>query len=366
VAATQQATDAIDAAQAALDTAEALHPLAPGALQVVNPRPSGGPALLSFEVLVPSADFTEPERVQIWDGDTPLPRRVTSLGVDGLDARLAVELVLEVAPQSLASLSWTYGPDPSEVEGGLSEEDAPDRGPVTVPFVDCDGIRTEGVVTDEDPGRVDSAGFSAWRVESFELPTCDDMGTLSRTYTTFAGLPGTVVDVQAVIGSPEEPLGLQSVVLTPVACEGGAVELTWQTFGGAIQTRPARDPVEAWNGQSADGWIQTTCVSGSHWQIAHDTTLRTSLAFAPLHNEGGTAFVAPLGTLYGSAPWHQPRRTGGHGFGDLLVPAIADTFQPAAPDWAGAEIAYRLLVTEDTSPETLDLFAHPPWVRVGR
>ena len=366
VAAAAQATEAIEAAQDALDAAERLRPVANGELEVVNPRPSTGAALLRFEVRIPIADFTDPERVRIFDGVDELPRRVTHLGEDSGDARVQVELVHAVAAESIAPLSWVHAAEAASVSGGLPPVEAPEAGPVMAPFIDCDGSRVEGARDANDPvAHTSPSGTVAWWTEVFTLPACEASGTLSRTYTAFAGLPGTVVDVEATLGVPDDPSALQSVVLSPVSCLGGATEITWQTFGGAVQTRPARAPVEAWNGQSVDGWLQITCADGPDWQIAHDTTVRTSLAFAPLYNEGGEAFVAPLGTLYGSPPWHHPRRTGGHGYGDLLVPVVADTFQPAAPDWAGAEVTYRLLIGEDLTRDQRDLFAHPPEVRVG-
>ena len=232
------------------------------------------------------------------------------------------------------------------------------------PFTDCAGAREEGSPQASEGDALSPSGTVAWSTDTFSMTTCGAGWEVRRTYTSYAGLDGTVVDVEATLGTLEDPLELQSVVMSPDACDGGATALTWQTFGGAIQTRPARQPVESWNGQSVDGWLQLTCAAGPDWQVAHDTTLRTSLAFAPLFNEGGESFLAPLGTLYGSAPWHQPRRTGGHGFGDLLVPVVADTFQPAAPDWSGAEVRYRLLIADGLSSEVLDLFAHPPRVRV--
>lgn len=134
---------------------------------------------------------------------------------------------------------------------------------------------------------------------------------------------------------------------------------------GAVLTRPARFPVESWNGQSVDGWMSVACSGGPDWQLSHDTTVRSSMGLAILHNEGDDAFLAPLGTLQGDPPWHEARRTGGHGIGDLLIPAVADTFQPAAPDWSGATVQYRLLVGEDLDTGVLDLFAHPPHVRAG-
>jgi hypothetical protein len=83
-----------------------------------------------------------------------------------------------------------------------------------------------------------------------------------------------------------------------------------------------------------------------------------------LRNDSGTAVFAPLGTLWGDTPWHFGRRLGGIGVGDM-VGIVTPQFNPAAPDWSGKTVRYRLLVGENIAEDTLDLFAHPPLVRVG-
>ena len=43
---------------------------------------------------------------------------------------------------------------------------------------------------------------------------------------------------------------------------------------------------------------------------------------------------------------------------------VGSQFQPAAPDWSGTRVSYTLLVTDASEGDALDLFAHPPLVRV--
>ena len=99
--------------------------------------------------------------------------------------------------------------------------------------------------------------------------------------------------------------------------------------------------------------------------VSHRVHMRSSIAFAPLQNEGGKAILAPLGTIWGDGPWHAGRRTGGQGMGEMGAQVIGSQFRPAAPDWSGKSISYRLLVGENLTPEVLDLFAHPPMLIVG-
>ena len=46
--------------------------------------------------------------------------------------------------------------------------------------------------------------------------------------------------------------------------------------------------------------------------------------------------------------------------------AVGAQFRPQAPDWVGNDYEMLLLVgDEGIDEDTLDLFAHPPLVRVG-
>jgi len=201
-------------------------------------------------------------------------------------------------------------------------------------------------------------------VRHYALPFCDAAATVAHELAAFDGLPGIVLRVEAEIGTPSDPLRAESVALSPLACPGALASITWPTFGGNVRTRPARQGQETWNGHSADGWISLHCAGGATLSIAHRVVERTSLAFAPLRTKGERAIVAPLGTLWGDPPWHDARRIGGLGMGDILTGAVGSQFRPSAPDWAGKKITYTLLVGDDLDPDTLDLFAHPPQVRV--
>ena len=126
---------------------------------------------------------------------------------------------------------------------------------------------------------------------------CDGMGALTRTLHAYDGLPGVVVEVDATVGTASEPLGAESIALTPLSC--GVVDtITWQTFAGTVRTRPSRLGQETWNGQAADGWIRWSC-DDRVIDVAHRMRERTSMAFAPLRNDQGATTIAPLGTLWG-------------------------------------------------------------------
>jgi hypothetical protein len=175
-----------------------------------------------------------------------------------------------------------------------------------------------------------------------------------------------VVAVTATMGTATDPTEAESVALTPLACEGHASALSWRTHGGQDRTRPMRAGVSSWNGQAADGQVTLHCDDGRDLQVAHRVGVRSSMAFAPVRDRGGSTLVAPLGTLWGDGPWHDGRRTGGSGLGEAVTALVGSQYRPAAPDWSGQEIRYQLLVGEDVDPATLDLFAHPPLVRATR
>ena len=128
--------------------------------------------------------------------------------------------------------------------------------------------------------------------------------------------------------------------------------------------RPTRPGVETWNGAAADGWVALRCADETNIQIAHRVPDRSSLAFAPLRERGGVATIAPLGTLWGEGAWHDPRVTGGSGVEEIATWLVGSQFRPAAPDWAGQRIRYRLLVDAAAPAVVLDAFAHPPVVTV--
>ena len=91
---------------------------------------------------------------------------------------------------------------------------------------------------------------------------------------------------------------------------------------------------------------------------------RSLMAFAPIRNMGTELYGAPRHNL-GRRPLDFGRQTGGHGIGEITTPTVGSQFRPAAPDWSGQSVSYTLLVTDGSDTDVLDLFAHPPLVRVG-
>jgi hypothetical protein len=361
-----QAAEANALSQEALALAEALSPPAPGTLELVNARESAGPALVEFSLTLPEGAWEGPEGLTVWDADGELPvtAALTESGPDG-DV-VAAALVAEVEASSIRTLSWSYDPaSPATASGGLTEADVAYADGLAAPFTECAGGASGGALTAENAVEADARGLWARQTETWELAACDGAGEVQRAMEAWAGLPGVVVRVSAAMGEASDPETLESVALTPLACAGEASELRWRSFGGVDRSRPARQQVETWNGQSADGQLGLICDDGTALWVSHRVTERTSIGFGPLRNIDGQAVLAPLGTLWGDGPWHESRRTGGHGMGDLVTAVVGSQFAPAAPDWSGAQIEYTLLVGEDLDPEVLDLFAHPPYVRVG-
>jgi hypothetical protein len=234
------------------------------------------------------------------------------------------------------------------------------------PFTACLGETATGTLGEALPPLVDAHGVLAESAQLWSLPFCDGTGDLAIRQVRWAGLPGTVVAVTATMGTATDPTEAESVALTPLACEGHASALSWRTHGGQDRTRPMRAGVSSWNGQAADGQVTLHCDDGRDLQVAHRVGVRSSMAFAPVRDRGGSTLVAPLGTLWGDGPWHDGRRTGGSGLGEAVTALVGSQYRPAAPDWSGQEIRYQLLVGEDVDPATLDLFAHPPLVRATR
>ena len=107
------------------------------------------------------------------------------------------------------------------------------------------------------------------------------------------------------------------------------------------------------------------CGDGTETFVAHRILQRSSMAFAPIRNMGTDSFMAPLGTIWGDGPWHFARQTGGHGIGEITTSTVGSQFRPAAPDWSGQSVSYTLLLTDGSDTDVLDLFAHPPLIRVG-
>ena len=332
--ATAYAEGALAEAEAAL---AAVDGPAEGEIQVVNTRDAAGPALISVELPT--------------EADVLLRHE----GVDLAYARSGsfVEFVLEVEAESVTTVAWLEA-DPLDVEA----PDEPRLVALEAPFTECAGDADKGSAI---PDEVISEGPRTSVIDAWDLELCEATGTVTRTLSAHAGLPGVIVDVHAELGGDEVIEDLESVALSPLSCRG-ASELSWPSMSGATWTRPVRSPVETWNGQAADGWVELSC-DGGPLVIVHRTTDRTSMAFAPMRVEDGDALIAPLGTLWGDGPWHDARRTGGHGIGDLVVPVVGSQYRPAAPDWGDEVIDYRLLVGDDIDPDVRELFAHPPLAR---
>ena len=337
--ATLQSDAALADGEAALASVD---PPQAGTIELVNPRSSSGPALVRIEL-------GTTETVVIRQDGQDLPYVELEPGV--------VELVAQVAAQDVTVLAWIEGTSSAEVE----TQPQPALPLLEAPFTECAGDVDEGRAA---PDEVVEEGPRTWLIDNWELDVCDEVGSVERTLFVHQGLPGTVVRVVATLGSATEPeLDLETVALTPFTCRSPET-IAWRSFGGTTWERPIRQPVETWNGQAADGWVELTCGDGTY-SITHRTPQRSSIAFAPMRVQDDVATVAPLGTIWGDGPWHVARRTGGHGIGDMVVPVVGSQFAPAAPDWAGETVEYTLLVGDDIDPDVRDLFAHPPLVRVG-
>jgi len=352
-------------AEEALQTAVELNPLERGLISVLNTRDASGAALVDLKLRV---------RADVWDGVDGLhlyDEQGDELAVMVSLAEKTPEsvghrvgLVLDLAAREERLLSWNYDPEVAPAVGDASSDDLLEP-PWAEPFTECAGVKTLGVPDSVADPFVDERGAVVSEGRGYDLALCDGDGTVDWTSYVYQGLPGTVVKVSGAVGSASDPDQAESVALSPLSCDGPADTLSWRTFGGAQQTRPVRQDQWTWNGQAVDGWVELHCSDGQTIQVAHRVTERTSLAFAPLRTIDDTALLAPLGTLWGDPVRHDARRTGGHGIGDVAVGIIGSQFAPAAPDWSGQGVGYRLLVGTDIDTGTLDLFAHPPLVRVG-
>lgn len=338
-----QAGEARAASEAALERALLAFPVPEGEIEVWEPT---GPAGL-VRVVVPKVE----EGACLLDEEG---RALPFADVDG-----GASVVLSLAAGQPRRLRWAACEAPATAEPDL---DLLDLAALQPPFTECDGQRAEGVLL--DAGEVSLDGPLAERVERWSLPFCDGVGEVERRLLVQAGRPGVEIEVRAVMGQPSDPLLAESVALSPLACPGLASSLRWQPFEGAPLERPVRAGVRGWNGQAIDGWAALTCADGAVIALSHDAGLRSSLGLLPIRTTGGQTLLAPLGALWGPAPIVDVRRTGGLGVAWHGSEAIGSQFRPQAPDWAGQEIRYRLLVGDDGLDEgTLALFARPPRVR---
>ncbi len=366
VRAWEYADTAVVAAQDALDAAVAhLPPLEPGQVAVTSWRDAAGPTLVEIPATVPVVDWSGVDAVGLFDGGEELAIgvRIDDDGAnDGLvDVLLSV--VLDLWAGETRRLDLSFDDAPGRPTGALVEADAPDLSALSAPFTECGGARAMG--SEASVTTSTSAGFVATTARSWDLGLCGAAGTVDVQQRRFDGLPGVIVEVEATLGAAADPDDAESIALSPLSCPGLASTMSWRPFGGGWRQRGVRAGADSWNGFSADGAVALGCADGSEIGVAHRVPERSSLAFAPFRERGGVAMLAPLGTLWGSGPFHAPRATGGSGVGEVVTSLVGSQYRPAAPDWAGQTVRYRLLVGSDLSPEALDLFAHPPLVRVG-
>ncbi len=365
-AARSWAQQAEQEADAALAAAEALEPVAAGSIELVHARSSAGSALVEIPVEVAAADYDGPDGLVIAEDGSELPLCVDVVDPGGDPVTLMASVVLSFAAGEHKELTWSYDlAVPYAATGGIAAGDLDATLPLALPFTECDGVRSDATLDQEGAAEVDARSVRARKRLGYALGFCDGAGTLEHTVARYDGLDATVIAVRAQMGEASEPELAESVALSPLSCAGEVDTITWRSFGGTIRTRPARRGQESWNGQSADGWVAYGCADGTTIAIAHRVTERTSLAFSPLRNDGNQALFAPLGTLWGDSPWHDGRRIGGLGLGDVVAGIIAPQFNPAAPDWSERQVRYRLLVGDEVDEGMLDLFAHPPLVRAG-
>ncbi len=360
------ADEAVAGAWAAREAAEgAVGPVPAGQVAVTEWRGSAGPALVEIPLAVPVADWGGADAVGVFEGAAELPAWVDVRDDGAADGVVdaVVSVVLDLAVRETRILGLALDDDPGRPAGGLTGGDAPSIAALGAPFTECGGASV-GEGPPASPS-VSGDGFVASSARTWELDLCGASGSVDVVQRRYDGLPGVVVDVLAVLPSPAEPEDAESIALTPLSCPGLGSTLGWRPFGGGWRERPVRAGSAAWNGLSADGSIALTCADGGVLGVAHRVPERSSLAFAPLRERGGQATVAPLGTLWGPGPFHDPRRTGGSGVGEVVTSMVGSQYRPAAPDWAGQAVSYRLLVTESLDADALDLFAHPPLVRAG-
>lgn len=355
-------------ADQALAAAEDLEPVAAGTIELVNPRPASGPTLVTMDFEVPASVFTDASPLVVRQGGVEVPVWVEVVDASIDPVSLRGRAILDMDASAITEgISWAYDANaPSVASGSASAADLDGLDfSLELPFTTCNGETTTAVETDAGSANVDGRGVHVERAATFDLALCDDTGTVTRTFARYDGLAGTVVAIDAQMATPSRVLDAESIALTPMRCPGTLSEITWAGFRGEAFTRPARQGLETWNGQTVDGWLTFNCADGPTIGLSHRVVDRTSMGMLPVRTDGASALLAPLGTLWGDTPWHDGRRIGGFGLGDI-VGIIAPQFNPSAADWAGKRIRYTLFVGDDAADTALlERFAHPPMVRVG-
>ncbi len=355
---------ATQGADEALVLAVETAPLDRGDIAVINTRDATGTALVELTLRVHVDRWEDASGLHVYDEDgLQLPIAVTVGDKSPESVALRVSLVLDLESHQERILTWDYDTAVAPAVGDASVDDFGVL-PLVEPFTECAGEQAVAELDAVDDPSVDDRGVVATETTTWDLALCDGEGTVSWSSYAWDGLPGTVIKVSGAMGTASDPEDAESVALSPLLCEGAGRTLTWRTYGGAEQTRAVRQDQWTWNGQAVDGWVELACEDRTI-QVSHRVVERSSLAFAPLRTIDGTALLAPLGTLWADPVRHDVRRTGGHGIGDVAVGIIGSQFEPAAPDWSGQAVGYRLLVGSDIDHGTLDLFAHPPLVRLG-
>jgi hypothetical protein len=302
--------------------------------------------------------------VAIYDSDgAELSAGLDIAQTDDKGVDVAVSLVMWLDAGESRMLRWEADAPAPRALGAVSQDAFDDMAFATV-LTECGGT-AQGAALTLGGVEVDDRQAMAHVQRAGTLPMCDETGTVVHTLRRHDGLPGVVVSVDAQLPDVVDPESLESIALSVFSCGDGVESIQWQTFGGQVRTRPMRPGVETWNGQSVDGWMGFSCADGQNIQLSHRVKERSSLGLAPLRDRGGATMIAPLGTLWGDSPWHGARRTGGSGMGDVITALVGSQYRPAAPDWSGQSVSYRLLVGDGSiDVGTLDLFAHPPLVRV--
>lgn len=374
------AATALSEAQAALALLTSEVAPGEGEIYIDNPHNLEGTVVVDVPIQVSATDYAALGTDGLWvthDG-THQALDVTAIDDTTDPVQLMARLPLALPPSGRLTLQWGFDDIHPRVDGTAEATDILTPLPLSTPFTECAGERTElpavGTPTQSTGSR---AAVSKERAV-FDATLCDGTTSAGLTWDAeqWPNLPGTLLRVRASMpdatggtATDDNPWNLdaESVALSPLVCEGGADTLHWRALSGALRSRPVRDDQATWNGQATDSWVALDCADGRTLQVSHAALERTSLAFAPMRTLGDDGVLAPLGTLWGPPVRHDVRRTGGHGAGDVITPVVGSQFRPAAPDWSQAAVDYTLwLDPEGTLTDAqMTLFAHPPLVRVS-